>query len=142
MTGVSKFIFGLIAQSLMQHFKSRGIKLAKIQLARAYIVGVRELRGQFQLLVGIVSCMLLMLAGFLLLVFGLVELLPVGAVARAWVLTATGALAFFGPLILFLRLNSEKNWIQKAHVDEVLDIAVEPESKQRPFMLKPQSALS
>ena len=138
MSSLSKYLFGLVAQSIIMHYQARGVRLAKIQLARAYVIGVRELRANIQVFVGISVCLLSMGAGFVLLVLGLTELLPVSTTARALVMAIVGGLSLFGPLFLFLRLNSEKLWMQKARVREVLEAAVGPDSSHQPRLVHTQ----
>ncbi|MEZ4751600.1 MAG: hypothetical protein R3B54_13555 [Bdellovibrionota bacterium] len=139
MSTLSKYLFGLVAQSIILHYKARGIQLAKIQIARAYIVGVRELRNHIQVFIGMSMCLLMMGAGFVLFVLGITELLPVTATGRAIVMAAVGGIALFVPLALFLRLNSEKVWMQKARVREVLEAAVGPDSSHHPRLVHSQS---
>ncbi|MCB0404328.1 MAG: hypothetical protein KDD51_06045 [Bdellovibrionales bacterium] len=138
MSTFSKYMFALVTQSIIQHYEARGIRLAKIHLARAYIIGVRELRSHIQVFIGISVCLLSMGAGFVLLVLGLTALLPIGAVGRASAMTAVGAVALFGPLALFLRLNSERLWVKKARVKEVLETAVGSVPIQQPRLVKAQ----
>lgn len=110
------FVFKRIMRHELRH---RGIRAV-----RAYVQAIAKVRAGTMAIVGVIACVALSVVGFTLFLGAILWMLPVTAVAMAWIVLLIG-LIFTAPGVAVLYyLFSQRRWLEVSRTYELMDVTI------------------
>lgn len=116
-----KNLISLIAGLLWLDYKRKSINYAKIEGVKLYLEAVRAARSALTLVVVLFFLSLCGALGLFLLIVSIAFFLPISDEVRIGLLVIIGAISFGAPLLLFLVMNSERNWMKFSKADRLIN---------------------
>ena len=115
-----RFILGII-NALCGRWVHTVVDGLKLQAAAAYVAGVRKTRKAFIALLGLASCLLLAMSGFLFIHVALFVWLPLSLWIKALGLLIIGVAYLVIGLAVVFYISSDRAWMKFAKVDRLME---------------------